>query len=57
MFLLLHTLNNIVICKKNQPAPPSPPFVKLLYPSQEKNKKYVEFDFRMGTFLVIFSFF
>ena len=48
MFLSLHRCNNIVICKKNKPAPPI---------CKSFNKNYVEFYFSLGTVLVIFSFF
>ena len=41
------------------PAPLAPPYVKILLSIVEKkiNENYVEFDFRMGAVLVIFSFF
>ena len=45
--------------KKKIPPPP-PLFVKILISIIEEkkwNKNYVEFDFRMGTVLLIFSFF
>ena len=51
MFLLLYRWNNIVTCQKKIPPAPGTPTVC------EKNENYVEFDFRMGTVLVIFSFF
>ena len=45
--------------KRNPPAPCPPPFVKILISIIEKkvNENFVEFGFRMGTVLVIFSFF
>ena len=63
MFLSLHWWNNLVMCPKRihplQACPPPLPFVKILISIKKKkmNENYVEFDFRMGTVLVIFSFF
>ena len=63
MFLSLHWWNNIVICnkkiKKPWPSPLAPPFRKCLISFVEKklNENYVEYDFRIGTVLLIFSFF
>ena len=42
--------------KKNQTAPGLPPHVRKIFNihHRKKNQNYAEFDFRMGTVLVIF---
>ena len=43
--------------KKKNPPIPGPPLICKNFNIDHRKKNYVEFDFRMGTVLVIFSFF